>query len=228
MKDFLQRNKVFLIVSAVTIAIIVGGVFLMSGGSKSTTGSVIDSSILAPEGVYKTAGYANGTYLPGNPSAKVTLVEFGDYECPACGIYAPYVKGLLSDFSGNMNYVFRNYPLPQHKNAFSSSYAVEAAGLQAKFWEMHEKVFTTQAEWSALADPKETFVSYAKELGLDTQKFSLDMDSQTVKDIVTRDTAVGNTVRITETPTFYVNGRKVNITSSIEELKTVIREELDK
>lgn len=228
MKDFLQKNKVSVIVGLITIAIIVGGVLLMSGGSSSSplSKAKVDSSILVPENAFKSSGYNEGAYLPANPEAKVTLVEFGDYECPACGIYAPYVKEILNEFSGSVTYVFRNYPLPQHKNALVSSYAVEAAGLQGKYWEMHDKVFSLQNEWSSLDDAAPVFVEYAKDLGLNTDKFVIDMNSQTVKDIVDRDLNAGNAVRLTETPTFYVNGRKVDLTGGANQLQEVIRQEL--
>lgn len=227
MKEFFQRNKVFILVSLITLVVIVGGVFLMGGKSGSTsTADIIDSSILTPEGVYKTSGFVNGSYLPASSSVTVTLVEFGDYQCPACGVYAPYVKDVLTEFAGKVTYVFRNYPLPQHKNGPISSYAVEAAGIQGKYWEMQEKMYSTQSEWSEVVNPTDLFVGYAKDLGLDTDRFLTDMGSQKVKDIVSKDTNDGNRVRLSETPTFYINGAKVKLSGSPNQLRDLIREEL--
>ncbi len=228
MKDFIQRNKVFLIVSLVTIAVIIGGIFLMGGSENSDSSSTINSSILVPEGVYKTSGFVDGSYLPASSSATVTLVEFGDYQCPACGVYAPYVKDVLTEFAGKVTYVFRNYPLPQHKNGPISSYAVEAAGIQGKYWEMQEKMYSTQSQWSDVSDPTDLFIGYAKELGLDTEKFLTDMGSQKVKDIVSKDTNDGNRVRLSETPTFYINGAKVKLSGSPDQLKDLVRGEIAK
>ncbi|KKS17485.1 MAG: DSBA oxidoreductase [Candidatus Woesebacteria bacterium GW2011_GWA1_41_7] len=230
MRDFFLRNKAFILICIVTVALVVGGVFLMSGqGSSSpSAGKVIDSSILAPDGVYKTSGFENGVYLAASPSATVTLVEFGDFQCPACAVYAPFVKDVLTEFPGKVTYVFRSYPLPQHKNAPISSYAVEAAGKQGKYWEMQEKLYETQNDWSLMEDPSEVFVNFAKELGLNTDQFSQDMGSQEVKDIVTKDTAAGNLVKITETPTFYINGKKVTLSGDPNQLKSLIQAELSK
>ncbi len=199
----------------------------MDGGSSPQTNfTAVNSSILVPTGVYETSGFVDGKYLAASPSATVTLVEFGDYECPACAVYAPFVKQVLTEFAGKVTYVFRNYPLPQHKNASISSYAVEAAGVQGKYWEMQEKVYATQNDWVKSSDPTSLFVEYAKGLGLNTDQFLSDMGSQKVKNIVQRDTNDGNTVRLNETPTFYINGKKVTLSGDPNQLKNLIRTEL--
>lgn len=228
MKAFWERNKIFLIITVTTLLVLGGGIFLMSKPAGPPTTNTVDSSILLPQGVYKTSGFVNGEYLPASSSAAITLVEFGDYECPACGIYEPYVKKILTDFPGKVTYVFRNYPLPQHKNAPISSYAVEAAGIQGKYWEMHEKMFVNQSAWSGLSDPSGVFVSYAKDLGLNVDQFTSDMNSKKVKDIVQRDTSDGNTVKLTETPTFYINDTKVSLTGDANQLESLIQSEIGK
>jgi len=199
----------------------------MGGGSSPQTNSTtVNSSILAPTGVYETSGFVDGVYLAASSSATVTLVEFGDYECPACAVYTPFVKQVLTEFPGKVRYVFRNYPLPQHKNGSISSYAVEAAGIQGKYWEMQEKVYATQNDWVKSSDPTSLFVEYAKSLGLNTDQFLSDMGSQKVKDFVQRDTNDGNTVRLNETPTFYINGKKITLSGDPNQLKNLIRTEL--
>jgi protein-disulfide isomerase len=229
MFSFLAKNKVFIFVILGTCVLLFGGIFLFTKGDNSaSTAKPISSSLLVPQGVTTTSGFVNGSYLPASSSAKVTLVEFGDYECPACGVYSPFVKNLLTDFSGQINYAFRNYPLSQHKNALISSYAVEAAGLQGKYWEMHEKVYSTQSIWSNMSDPTSTFMGYAKDLGLITDKFTSDLSSATVKTRVQNDTNDGNAVGITETPTFYINGIKVVIDGTSDQLKNLVQAELKK
>jgi protein-disulfide isomerase len=197
----------------------------MTKGNPPTTpaDNKVDTSKLVSPNSYMTSGFVDGNYLPATPSATTTLVEFGDYECPACGVYAPYVKQLLTDFSGKITYVFRNYPLPQHSNALAAAYAVEAAGLQGKYWQMHEKVYATQSDWVNLSDPKSVFVSDAQSLGLDTNKFTTDMNSSQIKDIVQADVSDGNTVGLTETPTFYLNNLKINLTGSYDQFKNLIQ-----
>jgi len=223
MKDFISKNKVFIIVVAVTVILILGGVFLFSGKNTSnvSTGKV-NSSLLVPQGAIETSGIVNGNYLPASPSATSTLVEFGDYECPACGEYNPIVKQTLTDFAGKIVYVFRNYPLPQHANAQISSDAVEAAGLQGKYWQMHDKVYDTQNNWANLGDPTSVFVGYAKDLGLNVDQFTKDMSSSIVKNKVQNDTNDGNTIGITETPTFYLNGQKMTLTGTYDQFKSLI------
>ena len=200
----------------------------MSGSGKSTqvNSNTVNSSILVPAGIYETSGFVDGKYLPASPSATVSLVEFGDYECPACGVYAPYVKQVLTDFPGKVTYVFRNYPLSQHKNAPISSYAVEAAGLQGKYWEMHEKMYATQNDWSNSTSPESIFEGYAKELGMNTDQFLSDMKSQSVKEAVQKDINDGNTVSLTETPTFYINGTKITLSGDSNQIKSLIQKEL--
>lgn len=228
MKDFLSRNKVFLIVSLATVLIVGGGIFLMSKPTKQTTQpTVVDSSILVPQDSYKTSGFMDGQYLPASESAKVTLIEFGDYVCPACGQYSPYVKKILTDYAGKVNYVFRNYPLSYHTNAPLASYAALSAGLQGKYWEMHDKLYTEQAQWSEAGDARSIFISYADELGLNKDQFIADIDSQKVKDFVTRDKKDGDTVGLKATPTFFLNGRELSL-GTFDELETNVTEAVNR
>lgn len=227
MKGFLARNKVFIITALVTCAIIVGGVLWMGGGSQNKPSKTVSPSVLAPEYSFKTSGFADGEYLPANQSAPVTLVEFGDYQCPACIEYHTLIKGLLSDYSGKINFVFRNYPLPQHPNAPLASYAAEAAGLQDKYWQMHDKIFESTSEWVNSQDAKSIFIKYAQELGLDVDKFTSDVDSDAIKNKVATDKNGGDSLRISATPTFYLNG--VNMEAqSYEGFKKAVEVEIGK
>ncbi len=211
-----------------TLVIFVGGIFLFSRGNTNVSTKVVNSSLLIPQNAIVTSGFVNGNYLPASTSATATLVEFGDYECPACSVYSPFVKQLLTDFAGKINYVFRNFPLAQHKNAPVSSSAVEAAGLQGKFWQMHEKVYATQGDWSNLDDPTSVFVGYAKDLNMDLNKFSADMNSSVVKDKIQNDVNDGTTIGINETPTFYLNGQKITPAGSYDQLKSLVQSVLNK
>ncbi len=226
------KDKWLVIGIVATVVLVVGGVFLMTRGNTGSTSSTdkqVSSDILVPGGVNETSGIENGNYLSATSSAKVTLVEFGDYECPACVEYNPIVKQLLTDFSGKVNYVFRNFPLAQHKNAMISSQAAEAAGLQGKFWQMHNKLFESVSEWSASSDAKSIFVGYAQVLGLDVNKFKVDIDSSVVKDKVQRDANDGNLIKLSETPTFYLNGVKIkDLTGDYEDFKKIVSDQLYK
>jgi protein-disulfide isomerase len=226
MVNFWKRNRGFIIGVIATCALIIGGIMLFSGNSDNSKTSVQNSSILISDHSYITSGVINGEYLPASPSATVTLVEFGDYVCPACAAYEPYVKQILTDLPGKVNFVFRNYPLSYHTNAPLASYAVEAAGIQGKYWQMHEKVFTTKDTWSNLSDPTNTFVGFATDLGLNIDKFKSDISSQTVKDIVSQDRSDGDKTGLSETPTFYLNGVKVNLTGNFSDLENIVKRSL--
>ncbi len=205
------KDKGLIIGIVATIILIAGGVFFFSKpASPSSPNKKISQEILAPQDTYIAGGLVNGTYLPATSSAQITLVEFGDYECPACAQYSPLVKQLLTEMPGKINFVFRNFPLTQHTNAPISAQAAEAAGLQGKFWEMHNKLYETQSQWAKETDPTSIFISFAKELGLNEEQFKSDLDSSKVKDKIARDSNDANLINISATPTFYVNGSQMD------------------
>ena len=152
----------------------------------------------------------------------VTLVEFSDFQCPACQSVQAPLKQILAKYEGKITFIFRHFPLSSiHKNAQISAQAAESAYLQGKFWEMHDKLFATQASWQAVTDPREVFAGYAKELGLDDAKFLSDLESQDTKTIVNTDLLATTKYRLTGTPTFFINGSKVEfaqIESKLAEL----------
>jgi protein-disulfide isomerase len=160
----------------------------------------------------------------GPTDAKVTLVEYSDFQCPACAAYAPIVTKALAEpeLKGKVRFVYRFFPLITiHPNARLSSQAAEAAGLQGKFWEMHDLLFAKQTEWAELSNTgaKNKFADYAAQLGLDKARFLSDIDGSTVKDRVQRDMDSGNASNIQGTPTFYVNGTVLTNPQSYDEFK---------
>jgi protein-disulfide isomerase len=214
MLNFISRNKAFLGIVLATFVLIFGGVFLFSKGGTSTNSIKVSDEVLTPQDSYRFV----------NSETPVMLTEFGDFQCPACGLYQVLVKKLLADFPGKLNFVFRHFPLSQHPNAPISSYAAEAAGLQGKFWEMYDKIYETQSSWSGSPEARSIFLGYARDLGLDMNKFTADLDSQAVKDKVARDTNDGNLLRIDSTPTFYLNGVKITPPGSYDGFKKLIEE----
>jgi protein-disulfide isomerase len=185
-----SENKGLIITIFITIALMIGGVFMFSKKSDSSTKRV-SNEILMPADSYRTS----------TGSAEINLVEFGDYQCPACGVFDPFVEKLLAEEGNKINFVFRHFPLTQHKNAPMASYAAEAAGAQRKYFAMHKKLYETQSEWSDLGDPTSKFVEYAKGMLLDTDKFTKDMLSKEIKDKVARDLNDGTLIGINATPT---------------------------
>ena len=161
--------------------------------------------------------------IKGNETAKYTLLEYSDFQCPACATYQPLVKKLNEEFPNDLKIVFRNFPLSEiHANANNAAYAAGAANSQGKFWEMADILFSRQADWSAEEKPQEKFISYAQELNLDLEKFKTDMDSTAVKDKVSKDRISAESNNLNSTPTFFVNGQKITNPSSYNEFKNAI------
>lgn len=151
------------------------------------------------------------------------LVEYSDFQCPACRAYYPMVKRLVSEYGMKLQFVYRYFPLSQiHKNAQIASDAAEAAGRQGKFWPMHDALFEHQTEWSSLDAPRDTFVQYATTLGLDPTRFQKNLDDSSVRSRVQRDYDSGEAAGVQGTPSFFLNGQKLPNPPTYEAFKAVI------
>lgn len=148
----------------------------------------------------------------GNPNAKVVLYEYGDFQCPGCaGAYAN-LKQLKETYKDQMAFVFRSFPLTSaHPHAFAASASAEAAGLQGKFWEMHNVIYANQDQWKNLSPEArtKTFEQYAKDLGLDMTKFKTDVSSKKVSDKINFDRALGLKLGVDSTPSLFLDNKKV-------------------
>ena len=168
-------------------------------------------------------------HVRGAEAGKVTLVEFGDFQCPACGAYEPLVRQVTADNKTVLKVVFKHFPLTQiHQNALLGAKAAEAAGLQGKFWEMHDMLYDKQAEWSTGLTARDMIMGYAAALKLDTAKFSTDLNSKVVEDKVMAEQKEGLSIGVEGTPTFFVNGKKIDSPRSLEAFDKLIREEAAK
>lgn len=168
------------------------------------------------------------THMTGPKSAKVTVVEFGDFQCPACGIAYTIVKQIENEYKEKVNFAFREFPLMGHKNGYNSALAAEAAGGQNKFWEMYDKLYSNQKEWSDKNNALEIFTSYAKEIGIDSDKFKKDVESKKYDSNIQADLRDGNILDINATPTFFINGRVYNGVLNYDDFKSKIESELKK
>lgn len=194
-----------------TLVLVAGGIYglIQLGGPPSTTAPV--------------DRLTDADHVQGSASAKVVLIEYSDFQCPACGAYYPIVKQLGQTFSDELAIVYRHFPLRSiHKNADIAARAAEASGKQDKFFEIHDLLFEQQEAWSDLIDPTETFVGYATKLGLDLERFRNDLRSDSTKDRVNRDYQSGIAARVQGTPTFFLNGKKINNPRSFEEFRKLI------
>jgi protein-disulfide isomerase len=177
---------------------------------------------LPTQAVQLSAPVTAADHTLGSSSAPVTIVEYADFQCPACQEYSPIITQLLKDEGPKVYFAYRYFPLSQHMNALPSAQAAEAAGLQGKFWEMHDLLFTNHADWENLQDPTSVFMGYAKSLGLDTAQFALDMKSAKVADAVNADLALANANQLTYTPSIFVNGVLITNPSSYTAFKQVV------
>jgi len=168
--------------------------------------------------------------ISGNPNAKVTIVEYGDYQCPYCQSYHANFKNAQTQYADKVKFQFRNFPLTSiHKNAMAAARAAEAAALQNKFWEMHDALYEN-ANWSAWTkadDPRNLFYAYAEQLGLNVNQFKTDFASEKVNNIINADRSNGTKLGITGTPTFFVNGKEEKITNSKAGFDKVINKYLN-
>jgi protein-disulfide isomerase len=145
----------------------------------------------------------------GAATAKVILEEYGDYQCPPCGLLYPDLRTLEKEYGDQVRFVFRQFPLQMHKHAFLAAHAAEAAGLQGHFWEMHDMLYQNQLSWSVADDARPVFLQYARMLGLDVDRFTRDIDSKEVADRVTSDIDRGKSIGVEGTPTVFINGRQL-------------------
>jgi protein-disulfide isomerase len=159
--------------------------------------------------------------MKGSPTAKVTLVEFADYECPHCKRLQPVLRQILDEFHNDVRVYFKHYPLPQHTNARLAAEAAVAAQKQGKFWQFQDKLWDKQDDLTPAEIEK-----IAKETGLDLTKFRQDMDSQAVKARVQKDRADGQSLGLQATPTLYIDGREYTDPKDTESLREWIKEEL--
>lgn len=161
----------------------------------------------APAGPVGTpATVTERDWIKGNREARVTLIEYSDFQCPACGAAFPAVQEIMRELGDRVRFVYRHFPLPQHKQAKLAAAAAEAAGKQNKFWEMHDRLFERQREWSDQGGARELFLGYARDLGLDLNKFPAELDAAEADDKIRADQESGWGAGVNATPTFFLNG----------------------
>lgn len=192
--------------------------------------SIVNSSPSPSEPIQITnlPPISKNDFTKGPENVKVTLIEYGDFQCPACGAYHPIVKQLEEEFSKDLKIVYRFFPLANvHKNAMLAAQTAYAAGFQNKFWKMHDMLYENQSAWSD-TNPKDIFIEYAKELKLDVNKFKTDMDSDSAKKFINSQADTGLSIGINSTPTFFVNGNHIQSPSDYDGFKKIIQDEINK
>ena len=148
-------------------------------------------------------------HVRGPVDAPVTLEEYGDFQCPPCGMLAGPIKQLEQDYDPHLRVIFHHFPLITHTHARDAACAAEAAGLQGKFWEMHDLLYREQAQWSKAQEVQSLFSAYAGILGLNVQQFKQDLASDKVKERVSADQKHGTSLGVQNTPTIFLNNQAV-------------------
>ncbi len=166
-------------------------------------------------------------HIKGPSTAKATLVEYSDFQCPACGQYEPIIREVASSFPNDLQIVYRHFPLMElHPNAMPSAIASEAAAKQGKFWEYHDMLFDRQSQWVEATSTDKLFTEFAKDLGINTDQFQKDLTSIDTTERVGKDITSGNASGINATPTFYLNGSQIH-PQSLGEFKSAVQKILE-
>lgn len=218
MSDVTENNFIGKGIVIVTILVVIGAI-VWGLNSQNTGTREVNVEVTEED-----------TFL-GNADAKVTLIEYSDFQCPACKAYEPIIKQLRESYTAEeLKFVFRHFPLRSiHPNADLAAQAAESAGEEGKFWEMKDVLFEKQSEWAEEKDPRGLFSAYAQGLGLDVAEFEEDMKSDDdSKERVEKDYQSGVALGINSTPTFILNGVIIKNPQSVEEFKALIDAELKK
>jgi protein-disulfide isomerase len=207
----------------VTAAVIIAGAY-SSGQSADQTPSGFVATTAPP--------ITASDWAEGNPAAKVSVIEYGDFECPACGEYFPVMQQLLQSYSSTVLFVFRNFPLTSiHPFAQIGAQAAEAAGLEggsSKYWAMHDLLYTDQNDWStnsALTPAQvvsQYFDGYAQSIGLNVDMFNTDINSESVASKIQTDVNGGNAAEIGHTPTFFINLQQIPNPSGLSDFENTL------
>lgn len=206
----MEKQTKISIALAVVVTLVLAGMLMFlpdrGGDGPSAVTTAEEESVLVRD----------DSHVLGQPAdaGGVTLVEFLDFECEACGAAYPFVEQLRDEYEGRVTFVARYFPLPGHFNAERAARSVESAARQGKFEEMYEKMYETQSSWGEGSEPlDDLFRSYAEDLGLDMAQYDTDYDSPEVAARVKKDMDDGIELGVQGTPTFFVDGEPVELRS---------------
>ena len=152
---------------------------------------------------------AEPAHIRGSPNARVKIEEFGDFQCPSCAALSPALNQAEQKYHGKLCVIFRHFPLANHTHALAAARTAEAAGLQGRFWEMHDFLYGSQLIWTRAADPRELFNQFAKSTGLDVERLKIDIESEQVKARIAADQQRAASLGVNRTPAIFINGERL-------------------
>lgn len=215
-----NETKVLIAVAVGTIALLVGGASLFSRFTPQNEREqqTVDNALVLGE----------NSPSKGAENPKVTIVEFADFQCPACAASDPIIRTVVEKYKDSVKFVFRHFPLDTHPNAVPASKAAEAARLQGKFWEMHDLLYDKQSDWAESSNFTEKAMEYAKSLGLNEEEFKKAFESNQFDQVINKGKTDGIAAGVTATPSFFVNGRRFIGGMNEARWSQIIEEELKK
>lgn len=170
---------------------------------------------------------AEPAHTLGPANAPVKIEEFGDFECPPCGLFHPILKQMYQEFGDKVHITFRELPLANHQHAIPAASAAEAAAMQGKFWEMHAMIFEHQQQWKVAQNARPIFEGYARQIGLDIERFKRDVESDRVEQRIYLDGKRAHSLGVNSTPTVFINNREVPFQSlPADTFRVLIQNEL--
>lgn len=227
----------FLVVLLLVVAFMAGSFYTSSKSTEKAGGEAVVPTTQAAQqpqegttlAAADWAAIQDSELAKGKPGAAITIVEFSEYQCPYCKRYVDETYGRLwEEYGDQLYYVFRDYPLPFHQHAQKTAEAARCAAEQGKFWEYHDLLFEKKAEWEGETDPSSVLVGFARELGLKTSDFSSCLSTGKYAQAVKDDLALGQSVGVGGTPSFFINGQMLVGAQPFENFKAIIDAELVK
>ncbi len=211
-------GKSFWIILGIILVASVGLIFVVSSSDSDGT----------PTSTAEALELNDNDHVQGAEDASVVVIEYSDFECPACGALYPLTKQVTSLFAEQVTFAYRQFPLVSiHQNAMAASRASESAGYQDKFWEMHDMLFERQHEWSGVTNASTIFEDYANELGLNMDAYREGVVSEEASKTINSSLSVGTSIGVNATPTYFVNGEQIPTPQSVEEFSAVIQAALE-
>ena len=205
----MKRYLPFIIIAAVALTAVGAGTALYRTKQKRLE-AASTLNVANPAGA--KAG-AKPAHVRGSTKATITIEEFADFQCPPCAGISGVVKELEKKNPDNLRIVFRHFPLKNHQHAMPAAMAAEAAGLQGKFWEMHDQLFQGQNTWSKAQEVQSIFAGYASAIGLDVERFRKDMNDEKLRARIAADQDRAASLGVSRTPSLFINGEPVPVSA---------------
>jgi protein-disulfide isomerase len=224
----MKRLLPFFIILVALAAAVCGAWYLKRSATPSVPAQALASASPQANAPTSSEPGAEPPHTLGPADAPAKLEEFGDFECPPCGLLHPILQTMQREFGDRLRITFREFPLvPTHQHALAAATAAEAAGLQGKFWEMHDVLYEDQKAWHEAFDVRAIFEDYAKRVGLDIERYKQDLTNKVVEQRIFQDGRRAHSLGVKGTPTVFLNGREVPFELlAPEKLRELIKAEL--